>query len=425
MRIAVLSLSLLFYFFAQSQSYTYYLTGDTTDVSPATMPGICLMGGASEHDNAMIWFLERANGGNVLVIRASGSDGYNDYLYSDLGVTLQSVETIVFDNSSAAEDPFVLDRISKAEAIWIAGGDQWDYVSYWRNSSVGTLLNTHILIKQSPIGGTSAGMAILGGTYFSAENGTITSSTALNNPFANSLTLGYEDFLHAPYLQHTVTDTHYDDPDRKGRHITFLARMAADQGVIARGIACDEYTSVCIDENGIARVFGEYPTYDDFAYFLQANCEGPIDPEICQEGSPLTWDRNDAAVKVYFVQGDWEGTKHLDLNDWTTGSGGIWQNWWVESGSLTELENEEPECATNLNEESELDIFQLIEFSRPLNYIGVLEPDITVEVIDCRGVIIARSSGQGVDMSQAALGIYQVIVTDSDGQSGTVQVVKR
>ena len=42
------------------------------------------MGGASEDDNAMKWFLERANGGDVLVLRATGADGYNDYLFSSL-----------------------------------------------------------------------------------------------------------------------------------------------------------------------------------------------------------------------------------------------------------------------------------------------------------------------------------------------------
>ena len=35
-----------------------------------------MMGGSVENDNAMRWFLERADGGDVLVLRASGSDGY-------------------------------------------------------------------------------------------------------------------------------------------------------------------------------------------------------------------------------------------------------------------------------------------------------------------------------------------------------------
>jgi hypothetical protein len=43
----------------------------------------------------MKWFLQRANGGDILVLRTTGSNGYNSYLYSGLGVTVNSVETIV------------------------------------------------------------------------------------------------------------------------------------------------------------------------------------------------------------------------------------------------------------------------------------------------------------------------------------------
>ena len=63
------------------------------------------MGGSGEDDNAMAWFLERVNGGDVLVLRCSGSDGYNNYLYSDLGVNVNSVETLVFTNPNAVDLP--------------------------------------------------------------------------------------------------------------------------------------------------------------------------------------------------------------------------------------------------------------------------------------------------------------------------------
>ena len=46
------------------------------------------MGGATEDDNAMKWFLEQANGGDVLILRTSGSDGYNQYFYSQLGISV-------------------------------------------------------------------------------------------------------------------------------------------------------------------------------------------------------------------------------------------------------------------------------------------------------------------------------------------------
>ena len=144
------------------------------------------MGGASEHDEAMKWFLNKANGGDILVLRTSGSDGYNDYMYSQLGVSINSVETIVYHNELASNDVYVQDRIKEAEGIWFAGGDQWTYIDFWRDTPVDSLINEGIQDRNMVIGGTSAGMAIQGQYYFSAENGTITSAEALANPFDNT-----------------------------------------------------------------------------------------------------------------------------------------------------------------------------------------------------------------------------------------------
>ena len=41
---------------------TSYFTGNTNDTITLPLGGICLMGGATEDDNAMKWFLEQANG---------------------------------------------------------------------------------------------------------------------------------------------------------------------------------------------------------------------------------------------------------------------------------------------------------------------------------------------------------------------------
>ena len=73
------------YIVGNSQSYTSFFTGNSTDLVTQPIGGVCLMGGAGESDEAMIWFLERAAGGDVVVLRATGSDGYNDYMYLDLG----------------------------------------------------------------------------------------------------------------------------------------------------------------------------------------------------------------------------------------------------------------------------------------------------------------------------------------------------
>lgn len=321
--------------FISAQTYTNYFTGDTTDATVSPHGGICLMGGATENDEAMKWFLQSANGGDILVLRASGSDGYNNYLYSQLGISVNSVETIVFNQATAANDAYVQRRVEEAEAIWFAGGDQWDYISYWRNTPIDSIINIGLSQKNIVIGGTSAGMAIQGGFYFSAENGTITSNTALNNPYSFNLTVDSASFLKNDQLADVITDTHYDNPDRRGRHVVFLARILEDWGIEAKGIACEEYTAVCIDTNGIARVYGEYPQYDDAAYFIQTNCElNNRSPEDCSNGNPLTWNRNGLAVKTYKVPGTNQGNNYFNLNNWQTGSGGEWQDWYVDNGTL-------------------------------------------------------------------------------------------
>jgi cyanophycinase-like exopeptidase len=320
-----------------SQNYTSYFTGNANDLITEPSGGICLMGGATEDDQAMIWFLEKANGGDVLVLRASGADGYNNYFHSTLGVNLNSVETIVCHNAMASQEAYIVQKIQKAEAIWFAGGDQWNYVSYWRNSPIATAINEAIANRNIVIGGTSAGMAILGQYYFSAQNGSVTSNASLSNPFDANVTVDGTPFLDNEILSQTITDTHFDNPDRKGRLTTFLARMHTDYGILGKAIACDEYTAVCIEPSGLARVFGGFPNYDDNAYFIQTNCEltNPS-PENISPNIPLTWNHNGQALKVYQVKGTPNGNNTFDLNLWETGNGGEWKHWSVNNGAFLE-----------------------------------------------------------------------------------------
>jgi cyanophycinase-like exopeptidase len=319
---------------AYSQNYTSFFVGSSNDVSTNPQFGICLMGGASENDAAMQWFLNLADGGDVVVIRTSGSDGYNDYMFNQLGVNLNSVETIRIENANGALDAYVLQKISQAEAIWFAGGDQSEYVSFFKNTDFEDAINTHINVKQYPIGGISSGMAIMGEYYFDALNGTVTSAEALNNPYNSKVSLGVSDFVDVPFLSNTITDTHYDNPDRKGRQSVFLARLQELTGERVYGIGLDEFTAACIDSNGIAHVYGEYPTFNDTAYFVQINCLDNTIPENLSPSQALEWNLNQEAIKAYIVQGNASGSNSFDLNTWESGNGGTWENWWVNQGTL-------------------------------------------------------------------------------------------
>lgn len=337
----------IFFFIASisfAQNYTEYATGNSLDVTTNHDFGICMMGGSSESDEAMQWFLNKTNGGDIVVLRASGSDGYNDYMYSQLGVTINSVTTFVIHNSNGAIDSYVLDKVANAEGIWFAGGDQYNYVSYFKNNAMEDALNTFINTKQGVIGGTSAGMAILGNYYFDASNGSVTSAQAQANPFTVRISLGYDDFLEIPFLENVVTDTHYDARSRRGRHSVFLARFSNDYNERSFGIACNERTAVCIDENGKASVFGSYPSHEGYAYFLQSNCAEDFTPETCVSATPLTWNRNNEAIKVYKVPGKTTGENYFDLTDWSTGSGGTWENWYIDNGVFFNTATTNPNC---------------------------------------------------------------------------------
>ncbi|MFK7775702.1 MAG: T9SS type A sorting domain-containing protein [Saprospiraceae bacterium] len=407
-----------------AQDYTSYFTGDVADAIVSPLGGTCMMGGATEHDDAMKWFLERSAGGDILVIRASGSDGYNDYLFSELGVSVNSVETIVFHNAQAAADDYVLEQIANAEAIWMAGGNQWNYVDYWRDNQVSQIINENIANKNMVIGGTSAGMAVLGGIYFTAQFGTITSTTALQNPYNNTFTISKDSFFNVPFLQNIITDTHYDDPDRKGRHVAFLARAVKDWGVNAKGIACDEYTSVCIDNDGKAYAFGDFPNYDENVYFLQVNCVSPNEPEFCEAGFDLNWVRNNQAVKVYRIKAETTGNKYFDLNNWEEGSGGVWENWYVENGIFNSNSGDPIDIVgCDLSFTKDILEEQIEFFPNPMtdNFLQIkneLHQIDRVEIFDTQGKKVFEKNKKqyiyNIDFSSFSKGVYFVKVLSND-----------
>lgn len=93
------------------------------------------------------------------------------------GQQLNSVTTILFKDSKAAEASEVLIVLRDAEALFFAGGDQNDYITQWTNTSVQSI--TQDKLKTVTIGGTSAGCAILGNWVYTGSKGSVTSDTAM------------------------------------------------------------------------------------------------------------------------------------------------------------------------------------------------------------------------------------------------------
>ncbi len=293
--------------------YGYFLTGSGADVHTRISPGFALVGGGKDVDEVYRWMIAKSGGGDFVVIRASGADGYNDYLYR-LG-KVDSVETLVIGNAAAARDNFVVQKIRHAEALFIAGGDQWNYIRFWSHSPVSDAIQS-LIDRGVPIGGTSAGLAVLGEYVFTAAEDTVTSSQALADPFDQHVTIG-TNFLHISLFGRTITDSHFRQRDRMGRTLVFLARMLQDYKLSeARAIAMDERTGALIESDGSLRVAGF-----GHVYFLRARQR----PSIIAPGKPLSM----SGVEVWRAG---PGTR-FDLHQWR-GSGGNRYELRVQAGSI-------------------------------------------------------------------------------------------
>lgn len=302
------------------------ITGDTADVSTTTHAGLVIMGGGADVDEAFRWMIDRSGGGDVVIIRASGTDAYNPYV-NQLG-KVNSVETLKIDTRRLAQDDGVVRIIRNAEMLFIAGGDQSDYTENWKNTKVMDAINYLLTVKKIPVGGTSAGAAILGNYYFSGERGSVTSTTALNNPYNSDITLYNDDFLTAPFLDNIITDQHFSQRERQGRTMVFLARIIQDWDKTPNAIAVDEATAVCIDENGMAEVVG-----DNHAFFMRASADKK--PAVIAANQPLTWNYSGEAVAVTSINGQSDGNQFDLVNFQVVSDTGVSLEWWsVENGNI-------------------------------------------------------------------------------------------
>jgi len=266
--------------------YQYFRTGSAKDVAVATQAGFALMGGGKDLDEAFRWMCERAGGGDFLVLRARGDDDYNPYiagLENGALCKLNSVATLILPNREAAMDPFAAETIAQAEAIFIAGGDQANYIRYWMGTPVQAEINKAIQ-RGVPVGGTSAGLAVLGEWAYSAEGDkpddpNLDAKTALADPMGPRVTLVHS-FLEIPVLKGIITDSHFVTRDRMGRLVAFLAVLNESQRKqYVRGLGIDERTAVLLEPSGKAKIVGK-----GSAYLLDPTTIWPIEIE---KGKPL------------------------------------------------------------------------------------------------------------------------------------------
>jgi len=277
-----------------TKDYDLYRSGSAADALPPrpATPLLVLMGGGIDVDDAFRAMIAKARGGtsakvDVVVLRTSGADGYNAYLMAMDGV--DSVESIVLKTAAGASASAVLDLVNRADVLFIAGGDQSTYIAQWAGTPLEAAMKAAVA-RNVPFGGTSAGLAVLGQFDYSGANQSISSATAMANPYDRSVTLDRSLLNDLPWMANVITDAHLVARDRMGRLVTFLARLSADgwdDWQALRGIGVDEETAVVVD-NGLATVMGNGDGAGGRtgrAYFLKAT----MAPTTVKAKTPLTF----------------------------------------------------------------------------------------------------------------------------------------
>ncbi len=300
--------------------------------------GLALVGGGTDVDDVFRWMGAKAFGGDFLVIRATGTDAYNKYI-DRLVPSLDSVGTLIIPDRNAALNADVAKIINGAEAIFLAGGDQAYYVNFWNDTPVETAIYNAAL-RRAPVGGSSAGLAVLGDVDFYAALDTITSPEALSNPLDDRITSSLDSRFLSPndslvassstvlrYMDNVITDSHFMQRDRMGRLLTFMA-VADANGLVdgqPRGIGVNEQTALLIGHDGVTKVVGNAygnkkltPTQQQrSAYLIRGNTVEPtVAPNV-----PLAYNASVARAN-YDPDSLFGDTFDLDdlfnpVNNWT------------------------------------------------------------------------------------------------------------
>lgn len=238
---------------------TSYVTGNESDSCISLSQGngaVLLMGGGSDVDSA---FSQRVVGHigsdvDVVVLRTSGSDGYNSYLQNLMAA--DSVITLIVDTRNKANEDYVDWVIRSAEFVFVAGGDQSDYLNQWTGTKVQSALQ-HVFDKGGVIGGTSAGMALMADSVYDPDGILGAISEEVVTDYCHE-TLNFSNgILSLPMLSNALTDTHFAERDRMGRTVVSLAQHSTDHFAIA----ADENTSLFVTSNNSGVVNGSGNVY--------------------------------------------------------------------------------------------------------------------------------------------------------------------
>ncbi len=241
---------------------------------------LCAVGGGSENygswsDESYRWMVEKSGKGPTLILHYSEGSTWLEKYFLSFGAG--SAASLVVPSRTMANDSAVYRTIKKARHIFLRGGDQYRYYQLWRNTLTEQAIR-ETYQSGGVIGGTSAGLAVLGGVDYIAQRNSAVSAQALQNPHHADITLA-EDFL--PFLPQVLLDSHFTRRGRLGRLLAFIANWNTTHSTDIIGIGMDEHTALCVAPDGEATVSGA-----GAAFIVHRT---PASQVTCAPGKPLSF----------------------------------------------------------------------------------------------------------------------------------------
>lgn len=236
-------------------THGFYQKGGPVDNRHTGQPIYLLAGGGSSSqfaDARKQFFQQGSKGGDILLI-AQGTEQkefVNEVFDFYADGRSRSVTSLNITTHDQANDYRLLKYVNGADTIWLGGGAQSIYQSTW----AGTVLFAALMraaASNVAIGGTSAGMAILGqAAYVDLPWDSVKSRFATLQPLDPRVNINYQGWRlpFAPLsagpsspLHNFITDTHFSSRDRMGRLIAFATKS------YSQGLGVDESTAVLIE----------------------------------------------------------------------------------------------------------------------------------------------------------------------------------
>ncbi len=243
---------------------------------------VLMMGGGGDKPDsepyakkAFTWFVQQADSGKIINIDVSDVAPSYAQDFINLGADPSSHSLQI--TAALADDSATYRELASAKGIFIEGGDQWDYVKTWKGTLTEDAIQA-VFDNGGVIGGTSAGLAVLGEVVFDAKFGLAYPQQTARNPYDSRIHFT-DDFLHL--LPGVLTDTHFQERTRLGRLVPMLARRIQDNGQDdLTAIGVDSYSAFCVNPERVGTVFGQSVTilYKDESSLIR-----------CQPGIPLTF----------------------------------------------------------------------------------------------------------------------------------------